>query len=93
MTYATGQSAFPYLIGLDQATATQKAKDAGFANVTVKTVVTTNQQAGTVINTDPVPNTVADRTKPVTIYVATAPSAPPSSATPNPSASSSPSKS
>ncbi|MBI4901527.1 MAG: Stk1 family PASTA domain-containing Ser/Thr kinase [Actinobacteria bacterium] len=90
VTYATGQSPFPYLIGLDQATATQRAKEAGFNNVVVKTVVTTNQQAGTVINTDPVPNTLADRTKPVTIYVATAPSATPSasasaSTTPNPS--------
>ncbi len=81
VTYATGQSPFPYLIGLDQAIAIQRAKDSGFTNVVAKTVVTTNQQAGTVINTDPVPNTVADRTKPVTIYVATAPSATPSAST------------
>ncbi|HET7725541.1 MAG TPA: Stk1 family PASTA domain-containing Ser/Thr kinase [Propionibacteriaceae bacterium] len=90
VTYATGQSAFPYLIGLDQATATQKAKDAGFNNIAVKTVVKADQQAGTVVNTDPVPNTMADRSKQVTIYVATAPSAPASSSgspSPSPSAS------
>jgi len=77
VTYATGMSPFPYLIGLDLPTAKQRATAAGFANQLEKMVVTTNQQANTVINTDPVPNTVADRSKQVTIYIATAPSSPP----------------
>jgi beta-lactam-binding protein with PASTA domain len=35
VTYATGQSPFPNLVGYDVATATQKAKDAGFATVSI----------------------------------------------------------
>ena len=86
VTYATGQSAFPDLSGFAQAAAVQSAKDAGFANVTVKERVPTAAESvngtpavGTVIETDPKAGTVADRTTPVTIYVALP--SPPSSST------------
>jgi serine/threonine protein kinase len=77
VTYATGQSAFPNLIGYDEATATQKAKDAGFATVKVVSQASTTSAPGRVIDSDPKPDAVADRSKPVTIVIATTPSAPP----------------
>jgi len=84
VTFATGQSAFPDLSGFAQAAAVQAAKAAGFANVTVKERAPTAAEsqngtpaAGTVIETDPKAGTVADRTTPVTIFIATAPSSPP----------------
>jgi eukaryotic-like serine/threonine-protein kinase len=79
VTYATGMSPFPNLIGYDAATATQKAKDAGFATVKVVFQPSTTSAPDRVISTDPVPDAVSDRSKPVTITVATAPSSPPSS--------------
>jgi len=85
VTYATGQSAFPDLSGFAQAAAVLSAKAAGFSNVSVKERVPTAAESlngtpavGTVIETDPKAGTVADRTTPVTIYVAL-PSSPPSS--------------
>jgi eukaryotic-like serine/threonine-protein kinase len=94
VTCATGQSPFPNLIGYDENTAIQKAKDAGFGTVSVVTQVPgpsdASQPAGRVFKTDPVADTVTDRSKKVTIYVALAPSAPPSaSSTPSATASSS----
>jgi serine/threonine-protein kinase len=81
VTYATGKSAFPNLKGYKLADAVQKAKDLGFANVTPKEQVS-DQLPGTVIDTDPKPDAVVDRTTPVTIFVAKAPpSSPPSSST------------
>ncbi|HEY5484640.1 MAG TPA: Stk1 family PASTA domain-containing Ser/Thr kinase [Propionibacteriaceae bacterium] len=77
VTYATGQSPFPNLLGYDENTATQKAKDAGFGTVKVVYQQSTTSAPGRVISTDPIPDAVADRTKPVTIVVATAPSTPP----------------
>jgi beta-lactam-binding protein with PASTA domain len=92
VTYATGMSPFPNLLGYDLATATQKAKDAGFATVKVAYQASTTSAPNIVIATDPVHDTMTDRTKPVTITVAEAPSAPPSSSTSS-SASASASKS
>jgi len=89
VTYATGQSPFPNLTGYMQADAVQKAKDAGFANVSVQETVST-QQAGTVIDTNPKADKVVDRTTPVTIIVAKAPVVTPAP-TSTASASSSPS--
>jgi len=90
VTFATGQSSFPNLVGYDVNTATQKAKDAGFGTVSIVNQVPgptdASQPAGRVFKTDPVADTVADRTKKVTIYVAVAPSAPPSSASSTPTA-------
>lgn len=88
VTYATGKSAFPNLLGYDKAAAVQKAKDAGFANVTVKDVESTSTP-GTVIDTNPKADAVVDRTTAVTLLVAKAPvvTPPPSSSTPAPSAS------
>jgi serine/threonine-protein kinase len=89
VTYATGKSPFPNLKGYTQADAVKKAKDLGFMNVTPKEQVS-DQLPGTVIDTDPKPDAVVDRTAPVTIFVAKAPpSAPPST----PAASSTPSSS
>ena len=99
VTYATGKSAFPNLKGYKLADAVQKAKSLGFMNVTPKEQVS-DQLPGTVIDTDPKPDAVVDRTTPVTIFVAKAPpSASPStsaitSTTPSiPSTSSTPSTS
>ena len=89
VTYATGQSPFPNLLGYDLATATQKAKDAGFATVKVAYQTSTTSAPNIVIATDPVHDAMTDRTKPVTLTVAEAPSAPPSSSATS-SASSSP---
>jgi serine/threonine protein kinase len=86
VTYATGQSVFPYLVGIDEATAKQKAIDAGFAKIQVV------YQQGTgpgVINTIPMGNTVADRTTQVTIIVAIAPTSSPTASIPSSSASAS----
>jgi len=79
VTYATGKSVFPNLLGYDKAAAVQKAKDAGFATVTVKDVESTSTP-GTVIDTNPKPDAVVDRTTPVTISVAKAPPPPSASA-------------
>jgi len=79
VTFATGQSPFPNLLGYDEATATQKAKDAGFATVKVVSQQSTTSAPGRVIDSDPKPDAVADRSKPVTIVIATMPSAPPTS--------------
>jgi len=77
VTFATGQSAFPNLLGYDPTTATQKAKDAGFATVKVVYQESTTSAPNIVIATDPVHDAMTDRTKPVTITVATTPSSPP----------------
>jgi len=83
VTYATGQSPFPNLVGYDENTAIQKAKDAGFGTVSIVNQVPgptdASQPAGRVFKTDPAADTVSDRSKKVTLYVAVAPSAPPSS--------------
>ena len=93
VTYATGMSPFPNLLGYDLATATQKAKDAGFATVKVAYQVSTTSPPNIVIATDPVHDAMTDRTTPVTLTVAETPSAPPSpSVSSTPSGSSSPSK-
>ncbi len=90
VTYATGKSAFPNLKGYKLADAVQKAKDLGFVNVTPKEQVS-DQLPGTVIDTDPKPDAVVDRTAPVTIFVAKAPpSAPPSTPASGPSTPSAP---
>jgi serine/threonine-protein kinase len=97
VTYATGQSAFPNLVGYDENTAIQKAKDAGFGTVSIVNQVPgptdASQPAGRVFKTDPAADTVSDRSKKVTIYVADAPSTPPSSGAPSSSATASASKS
>ncbi len=100
VTYATGMSPFPNLSGFAQAAAVQSAKDAGFADVSVKERVPTAAESvngppavGTVIETDPKAGTVADRTTPVTITIAKASSPsspPPSSSPPSPSTSTTP---
>jgi serine/threonine-protein kinase len=77
VTYATGQSPFPNLLGYDPTTATQKAKDAGFATVKVVYQESTTSAPNIVIATDPLHDAMTDRTKPVTITVATTPSSPP----------------
>lgn len=77
VTFATGQSPFPNLLGYDENTATQKAKDAGFATVKVVYQPSTTSAPGRVIDSDPKPDVVADRSKPVTIIVATAPTSTP----------------
>ena len=81
VTFATGQSPFPNLVGYDVNTATQKAKDAGFGTVSIVNEVPgptdATQPPGRVFKTDPAADTVADRSKKVTIYVALAPSSPP----------------
>ena len=94
VTYATGKSPFPDLSGFSQAAAVQGAKDAGFTNVSVKERVPTAQESangsiavGTVIDTDPKAKAVADRTTPVTIFIAkAAPATPPPSSASAPSA-------
>ncbi len=95
VTYATGKSPFPDLSGFSQAVAVKTAKDAGFANVSVKERVPTAEESaqgtpavGTVFVTDPKAGAVVDRTTPVTITIAKA--APPST---SPSTSASPSAS
>jgi beta-lactam-binding protein with PASTA domain len=83
VTFATGQSAFPNLLGYDENTATQKAKDAGFATVKVVYQPSTTSAPGRVIDSDPKPDVVADRSKPVTIIVAIAPTSSPSASIPS----------
>ena len=97
VTFATGQSPFPNLVGYDVNTATQKAKDAGFGTVSIVNEVPgptdATQPPGRVFKTDPAADTVADRSKKVTIYVALAPSSPPTTSSgpsSTPSASKSP---
>jgi serine/threonine-protein kinase len=83
VTFATGQSPFPNLVGYEVNTATQKAKDAGFGTVSIVNQapgpLDAGQPAGRVFKTDPAADTIADRSKKVTIYVAIAPSSPPTS--------------
>jgi serine/threonine-protein kinase len=83
VTFATGKSPFPDVIGFTQAAAVQRAKDAGFADVLPKERVPTPAElakgpiaVGTVIETDPKANAVADRTTKVTITIAMAASPP-----------------
>jgi beta-lactam-binding protein with PASTA domain len=83
VTFATGQSAFPNLLGYDENTATQKAKNAGFATVKVVYQPSTTSAPGRVIDSDPKPDVVADRSKPVTIIVAIAPTSSPSASIPS----------
>jgi serine/threonine-protein kinase len=89
VTFATGQSAFPNLLGYDENTATQKAKDAGFATVKVVYQPSATSAPGRVIDSDPKPDVVADRSKPVTIIVAIAPTSSPTASIPSSSASAS----
>ena len=93
VTFATGQSAFPNLLGYDENTATQKAKDAGFATVKVVYQPSTTSAPGRVIDSDPKPDVVADRSKPVTIIVAIAPTSSPTASIPSSSATATASKS
>ncbi len=95
VTFATGKSAVPNLMGYSQQAAVQRLKDAGFPSVKVTERESTDSP-GTVIDSDPKADTVVPRTTTVTIVIAKAaappttvvtvtaqPTAPASSSTPS----------
>ncbi len=77
VTFATGKSKVPNLVGYSRDTAIKTAQDAGFTKYKV-TEQESTQTPGTVLSTNPPADTLTDRTTELTIVIAKAiPSAPP----------------
>ncbi len=64
-----GEGEIPYVYGDDQSTAIQKLKEANFIYYEICTVIDDTMEPGTVKNTYPAQNSVADYTETVYIYV------------------------
>lgn len=87
LTVATGKSIVPDLMKLSESEAVQKAKEAGFDNVKVKTETGAAGDVGKVTSQAPEAGTKYARSKTITITVATAPSPSPDPTTTSPSVS------
>jgi len=75
--YATGMSSVPNVYGVPEATAKSILGNAGFKNVKTVTKEDATATPGSVTLVAPDVGTNADRTKPVTLTIATAPPPPP----------------
>ncbi len=82
VTYATGRSKVPNLVGYTRDTAIKAAQEAGFTKYKIVEQESTST-AGIVLSTDPVADTTVDRTTELTIVVAKAAPTPTVSATPS----------